>query len=50
MAERTGKYLVDCREDWVSRRALNREKALVTFETTLRLIGLEPSEIDKALG
>ncbi|EEC09038.1 dehydrogenase, putative [Ixodes scapularis] len=45
----TGKYFVDCREDWVNWKALDPKKTKEVFETTLRLVNFDAIDLDRIL-
>ncbi|XP_054921010.2 retinol dehydrogenase 12-like [Dermacentor andersoni] len=45
--ESTGKYLVDCKDDWVNWRALDKREASRAFETSVRLVGMELDQVQK---
>lgn len=45
----TGKYFVDCREDWVNWKALDPKKTKEVFETTLKLLNYDAVDLDRVL-
>ncbi|XP_065293270.1 retinol dehydrogenase 12-like isoform X2 [Dermacentor albipictus] len=45
--ESTGKYLADCKDDWVNWRALDKREASRAFETSVRLVGMELDQVQK---
>ncbi|XP_037564261.1 retinol dehydrogenase 12-like [Dermacentor silvarum] len=47
--ESSGKYLVDCTDDWVNWRALDKREARRAFETSVRLVGMELDHVQKLL-
>lgn len=46
----TGKYFVDCREDWVNWKALDARKTEELFEATLKLVQFDVSYFDGISG
>ncbi|CAN7937952.1 unnamed protein product [Ixodes hexagonus] len=49
LANQTGKYLVDCRKDWISWNALGRARAQELFEASLKLVQLDAAQVEKQL-
>lgn len=49
LASQTGKYLVDCKKDWISWNALGRNRAQEVFEASLKLVQLDAVQVEKQL-
>lgn len=45
--ESSGKYLVDCKDDWVNWRALDEDQASRAFETSVRLVGMQLERVHR---
>ncbi|XP_042149944.1 retinol dehydrogenase 11, partial [Ixodes scapularis] len=49
LVNETGKYFVDCRKDLMGWNALGRKRAQEVFEASLKLVQLDPAQVEKQL-
>ncbi|KAM7300804.1 hypothetical protein ISCGN_016389, partial [Ixodes scapularis] len=49
LVNKTGKYFVDCRKDLMGWNALGRKRAQEVFEESLKLVQLDPAQVEKQL-
>lgn len=49
LVNETGKYFVDCRKDLMGWNALGRKRAQEVFEASLKLVQLDPTQVEKQL-